>query len=313
MLERLKLGLKRTKDSLKQKIEQVIHRSTAIDENFYDDLEEALLLADVGSTTASSIIEKVRERYRREKPADNEGMVALVCNVLENILTEGATANPPFIQDLNVIMVMGVNGTGKTTSIGKLARYYKDAGRNVMIAACDTFRAAAVDQLEIWANRANVPIIRQRDGTDPSAVMYDAVQAARARGVEILIVDTAGRLHTQVNLMRELQKIRRVAFEKANVESLRSWLVLDSTIGQNSLNQVKLFNDAVPVDGLILTKLDGTARGGVVFSIVNEMKIPIVFVGVGEQAEDLMPFDPAEFARVLLGDKLDNNNSDSSS
>jgi fused signal recognition particle receptor len=304
MLERLKLGLKRTKDSLKQKIEQVIHRSVAIDENFYENLEEALLLADVGATTAASIIEKVRERYRQDKPADNDAMITLVCNVLEDILTGGAAQNPPFIQGLNVIMVMGVNGTGKTTSIGKLVRYYKDAGHNVMIAACDTFRAAAVDQLEIWADRAGVPIIRQREGTDPSAVMYDAVQAARARGVDILIVDTAGRLHTQVNLMRELQKIRRVAFEKANVESLRSWLVLDSTIGQNSLNQVKLFNDAVPVDGLILTKLDGTARGGIVFSIVNEMKIPIVFVGVGEQAEDLMPFDPSEFARALLGDSL---------
>jgi len=306
MLDRLKLGLRRTKESLKQKIEQVIHRSAATDEDFYDNLEEALLLADVGAATASSIIERVRARCKQENPADKDALTALVRDVLENILTAGAAANPPFIDGLNVIMVMGVNGTGKTTSIGKLARHYKGEGRNVMIAACDTFRAAAVDQLEIWAERAGVPIVRQREGTDPSAVMYDAVQAARARGIEILIVDTAGRLHTQVNLMRELRKIRRVALEKANVESLRSWLVLDSTIGQNSLSQVKLFNEAAPVDGLILTKLDGTARGGVVFSIVNELKIPIVFVGVGEQAEDLMPFEPSEFARALLGDRFEN-------
>ncbi len=306
MLERLKLGLKRTKDSIKQKIEQVVHRAAAIDEDFFESLEEAFLLADVGAATASSIIEKVEVRYKKERPADKTSVLSIVLDVMSEILTGGSgDGNLELASGLNVIMIMGVNGTGKTTSIGKLAAHFKAEGRNVMIAACDTFRAAAVEQLEIWAERAGVPIIRQREGTDPSAVMFDAVQSARAKGIDVLFVDTAGRLHTQVNLMRELQKIRRIALEKANVESLRSWLVLDSTIGQNSLSQVKFFNDAVPVDGLILTKMDGTARGGVVFSIVNEWKVPILFIGVGEKMDDLLPFNASEFAAAILGDKFE--------
>jgi len=306
MLERLKLGLKRTKDSIKQKIEQVVHRAAAIDEDFFESLEEAFLLADVGAATASSIIEKVEVRYKQERPADKTAVLSIVLDVMSEILTGGSgDGNLELAPGLNVIMIMGVNGTGKTTSIGKLAAHFKAEGRNVMIAACDTFRAAAVEQLEIWAERAGVPIIRQREGTDPSAVMFDAVQSARAKDIDVLFVDTAGRLHTQVNLMRELQKIRRIALEKANVESLRSWLVLDSTIGQNSLSQVKFFNDAVPVDGLILTKMDGTARGGVVFSIVNEWKVPILFIGVGEKMDDLLPFNAPEFAAAILGDKFE--------
>lgn len=311
MFDRLKQGLKRTKDSLKQKIVQVVKRSGPIGDDFYDDLEEALLLADVGSKTASDIIERVKEKCKQDRPADQDSVLKIVIGVLEDILTRAAGHQEiDFKPGLNVIMVMGVNGTGKTTSIGKLAAWFKNQGKNVMIAACDTFRAAAVDQLEIWAKRTDVPIIMQKEGTDPSAVMYDAVQAAKARNIDILIADTAGRLHTQVNLMRELQKIRRIVVEKSNVESLRAWLVLDSTIGQNSLSQVKQFNDAVAVDGLVLTKLDGTARGGIVFSIVNEMNIPIVFVGVGEQMGDLMPFDPTEFSKALLGDRFDEPDSE---
>ncbi|HOX28507.1 MAG TPA: signal recognition particle-docking protein FtsY [bacterium] len=305
MFEKLKSGLRRTKESLAQKITNVVSRAAAIDEDFYEALEEALLLSDVGAKTASDIISAFRDRYSKEKPKDMNEVNDLVRDVLVNILKSGETPELlEFGSGVNVVMVMGVNGSGKTTTIGKLAGYFKEKGVNVMLAACDTFRAAASEQLEIWANRNDVPIIRQHEGADPSAVMFDAVQAARARGINVLIADTAGRLHTQVNLMRELQKIRRVALEKANADSLRAWLVLDSTIGQNSLNQVRLFNEAVPVDGLVLTKLDGTARGGIVFSIVNEWKLPIIFIGVGEQRDDLFPFDAGEFAGALLGERF---------
>jgi fused signal recognition particle receptor len=305
MLERLRQGLKKTKDGIQQKLEHVIRRAVTVDDEFYDNLEEALLLSDVGAVTTAVIVDDVREKYRIEKPRDNDELLRLVRGVLENILLGvGHGSQLTFDPGLNVILIMGVNGSGKTTTIGKLASRLKKDGRNVMLAACDTFRAAAVEQLETWADRSSVPIVRQREGTDPSAVMFDAVQAARARGIDTLIADTAGRLHTQVNLMRELQKVKRIATEKAGVESLRSWLVLDSTIGQNSLSQVRLFNEAVPVDGLILTKLDGTARGGVIFSIVNEWKLPIVFVGVGEKIGDLLSFEPSEFSSAILGDSL---------
>lgn len=308
MFERLRHGLEKTKDGIRQKLEHVVRRAVSVDDEFYDNLEEALLLSDVGAATTAVIVGEVREKYKLEKPGDDDELMRLIRGALENILLQGGAGSQlSFDPGLNVILIMGVNGSGKTTTIGKLAARMKNDGRNVMIAACDTFRAAAVEQLETWAARAGVPIVRQREGTDPSAVMFDAVQAARARGIDTLIADTAGRLHTQVNLMRELRKIRRIATEKtekAGVGSLRSWLVLDSTIGQNSLSQVRLFNEAVPVDGLILTKLDGTARGGVVFSIVNEWKLPIVFVGVGEKMGDLFPFDASDFARAILGDSL---------
>lgn len=305
MFERLRHGLEKTKDGIRQKLEHVVRRAVSVDDEFYENLEEALLLSDVGVATTAVIVGEVKEKYKLEKPRDDDELMRLIRGALENILLQGGAGSQlSFDPGLNVILIMGVNGSGKTTTIGKLAARMKNDGRNVMIAACDTFRAAAVEQLETWAARANVPIVRQREGTDPSAVMFDAVQAARARGIDTLIADTAGRLHTQVNLMRELRKIRRIATEKAGVESLRSWLVLDSTIGQNSLSQVRLFNEAVPIDGLILTKLDGTARGGVVFSIVNEWKLPIVFVGVGEKIDDLFPFEPSDFARAILGDSL---------
>jgi fused signal recognition particle receptor len=302
MFERLKQGLKKTKEGIQQKLENVVRRAVAIDDEFYENLEEALLLSDTGAVAAACIIDEIKRRYAIEKPKTQDELMALVRDALVQILLSGGAGKQlEFDPGLNVIIIMGVNGSGKTTTIGKLAMRLKSNGRNVMLAACDTFRAAAVEQLETWAVRAGVPIIRQREGTDPSAVMFDAVQAARARGIDTLVVDTAGRLHTQVNLTRELQKIKRIAVEKAGVESIRSWLVLDSTIGQNSLSQVRMFNEAVPVDALVLTKLDGTARGGIVFSIINEWKLPIVYIGVGEKIDDLLPFDPPEFARAILG------------
>jgi len=305
MFSRLKQGLLRTKDALVNKVAHVIKKAVTIDDEFFETLEETLLLSDVGMTTAVAIVNRIRELYRAEKPTDRDALVDLMRRAISELLEQGGpAADHPFQPGLNVVMITGVNGSGKTTSIGKLAANYKARGKNVMLAACDTFRAAAVDQLEIWAGRAGVPIIRQKEGTDPSAVMFDAVQSARAKNIDILFADTAGRLHTQVNLMEELKKIRRVAVEKAGVESFRSWLVLDSTIGQNSLSQMKLFNEAIKIDGLVITKLDGTARGGIVLSIVNEWKIPIMYVGVGEQMDDLMPFSAAEFSAALLGDSL---------
>lgn len=308
MLARLKQGLIRTKDAIVGKVAHVVKRAVAVDDEFYEALEESLLLSDVGMKTASDIVERTRIRYRAEKPTEKDALLSMVCACISDTLTEAAEAVvTPFQPGLNVVMITGVNGSGKTTTIGKLAKKYKTEGKKVMLAACDTFRAAAVQQLEIWAERADVPIIRQKEGTDPSAVMYDAVQSAKSNGVDILLADTAGRLHTQVNLMEELKKIRRVAVEKAGVESFMAWLVLDSTVGQNAINQVKLFNEAVKLDGLVITKLDGTAKGGVALSIVNEWKIPIMYVGVGEQQEDLMEFDAREFAAAMFGDNLDNH------
>jgi len=305
MLSRLKQGLLRTKDALVKKVEHAVRRAVNIDDEFFETLEETLLLSDVGMKTTQDIVESIREKYRAEKPADQDALLELIQRVIAEILIEGSEADGrAFEPGLNVIMITGVNGSGKTTSIGKLANMFRQEGRNVMMAACDTFRAAAVDQLEIWADRAGVPIVRQKTGTDPSAVMFDAVQSARSKGIDVLLADTAGRLHTQVNLMEELKKIRRVAVDKAQVESFRSWLVLDSTIGQNSLNQVKMFNEAITLDGLVITKLDGTARGGVVLSIVNEWKLPITYIGVGEKLDDIVPFDAREFASALLGENL---------
>lgn len=306
MLSRLKQGLVRTKDAIVSKVAHVVKKAVAVDEDFYEALEETLLLSDVGMTTAGDIVDRVRQRYRAEKPSDKDSLLQMVCACVSDILVENASdADLDFQPGLNVVMITGVNGSGKTTTVGKLAGKYKSEGKKVMIAACDTFRAAAVQQLEVWAERAGVHIIRQKEGTDPSAVMFDAVQSAKSNGVDILIADTAGRLHTQVNLMEELKKIRRVAVEKAGVQSFKAWLVLDSTVGQNAINQVKFFNEATALDGLIITKLDGTARGGVVLSIVNEWKLPIMYVGVGEKQEDLMEFSASEFAAAMMGDALD--------
>lgn len=301
--QKLKSGLSRTKEAIVTRVENIVRRAVKVDENFWEEIEETLILSDVGMNMAVSLTSRMRERYRVEKPGDMDGLMALMRSVMAEMLVPEEQPSPlDFPPGLNVVMITGVNGSGKTTSIGKLAFYFSALGKKVMLAACDTFRAAAVDQLNIWAERSRVPIIMQKEGTDPSAVMFDAVQSARARNIDILIVDTAGRLHTKNNLMEELKKLKRVAVEKAEASSFRNWLVLDSTLGQNSLNQVKVFNDVAPVDALVITKLDGTAKGGIVFSIIGEMKVPIAFVGVGEKMEDLMPFDPGEFSKALLGD-----------
>ncbi|HOO55967.1 MAG TPA: signal recognition particle-docking protein FtsY [bacterium] len=306
MFKKLREGLRKTTSSIQEKVSNAIGHSIEINEEFYDNLEEALLLSDVGARTSGEIIQRCKDKLAKVKPRDKEHLKSIIRKVMSEMLEEsGVEEEMYFDRGVNLIMVIGVNGSGKTTTIGKLASQFKAQGKSVMLAACDTFRAAAVEQLQIWGERNDVPVISQKEGTDPSAVMFDAIQSAKAREIDVLIADTAGRLHTQSNLMRELEKIRRVAVEKAGATSIRTWLVLDSTVGQNALSQVKLFNDIVPVDALILTKMDGTARGGIVFSIVYEWKMPIMYIGVGEQVDDLLRFDPLEFAKALLGDQLD--------
>ena len=300
MFQRLKQGLARTKQALVQKVEAVVRRNVVANDAFFEEIEETFLLSDMGPRTAAELVETIRARCAAERPRDSDTIVEIVRTTLADALkvdTSPAKLDP----GLNVIMMTGVNGSGKTTSIGKLAARFQGEGRKVMLAACDTFRAAAIEQLEVWAERNSVPIVRQKTGTDPSAVIFDAITAARARGIDVLLADTAGRLHTKLNLMEELKKLHRVAVTKAQATSLRNWLVLDATLGQNALEQARQFNEAVPVDALVLTKMDGTAKGGFVFSVLNELKIPIAFVGVGEKIDDLMPFDAAEFAKALLG------------
>ena len=307
-LQRLKGGLTRTKDAIVNKVAMTVRRAVAVNDEFWEQIEEILILGDVGMNTAVAMVEEMRQRYRQNKPRDMEELLGMISQVMAGKLQPGDQRDPlAFEPGLNVIMLIGVNGSGKTTTTGKLANYFSAQGKKVMLAACDTFRAAAVEQLEIWANRADVPIVRHQAGTDPAAVMFDAVESARARNVDILLADTAGRLHTKHNLMEELKKLQRVAVEKGGAASFRSWLVLDATLGQNSLNQVKLFNESVPVDALVITKLDGTAKGGIVFAIQSEIKVPIAFIGVGEKLEDMMPFRAAEFSQALIGDVSSDN------
>ena len=270
-----------------------------IDEDLLEELEEALITADLGMKTTLELIEEIRRQVRRKELTDAEALKAALRKGIAQVLQRAG--NPP-ARDNNphVIMVVGVNGVGKTTTIGKLANRFQSEGRQVILGAADTFRAAASEQLTIWCQRVGCDIVASQSGSDPSAVAFDAVGAAQSRGKDLVIVDTAGRQHTSVNLMEELKKIYRVLGKKLEGAPHEVLLVLDATTGQNALSQAKMFNQAVPLTGLVLTKLDGTAKGGVVVAIAAEMELPICFVGVGEKIEDLRPFDPAEFAEAIL-------------
>ena len=290
-------GLKKTRDSLGQLFDGVFSGGSVNDELF-DDLEEALVLGDTGAATAAAICEELRKRVKKDGVTDPEKVREMLAEVIAEMLRGG--------QELNleskpaIIMVIGVNGAGKTTTIGKLAKRFEDAGKKVVVAAADTFRAAAIEQLEVWAQRSGAEIIKHSEGSDPAAIVYDAVHAAKARKTDVLICDTAGRLHTKKNLMEELAKIDRVLEREAPGCSRETLLVLDATTGQNALNQAREFGAACGITGIVLTKLDGTARGGVVIGIKQELGIPIKFIGVGEQADDLQPFDPDAFAKALF-------------
>lgn len=292
---KIKEGLKKTKDNFSKKLYSVF-TGRRLDDEFYEDLEDALISADMGVTAASQIIEELKDRVYREKVREPEDAREL----LKEIMIESIDYEiPPYEYPL-ILLIAGVNGVGKTTAIGKLANMFKEQGKSVVVAAADTFRAAASEQLEIWAERAGVKIVKQGEGSDPAAVVFDAIASAKARKNDVILIDTAGRLHNKKNLMEELKKIYRVIGREYPEADLRSYIVLDATTGQNAVQQAQVFGEAVDVDGIILTKLDGTAKGGVVLAISAEMEIPVVYVGVGEKIDDLIKFNARDFIDAIL-------------
>lgn len=297
LFDRLKEGLAKTRDSLTDKFNEVFGLAVTIDDDLYDELEEVLITSDVGYDTSVDIIERLKKKVRTDHIND----VALLKDAMRDVLAEYMTADEPFdTTGPMVILVIGVNGVGKTTSIGKLAHKYRADGKKVILAAADTFRAAAIDQLEIWAKRAGVELVKHQEGSDPAAVVFDAVQAFKARKADVLICDTAGRLHNKKNLMNELEKINRVIDREIGDARKYSMIVLDGTTGQNAIVQAREFKSVTNLDGIILTKLDGTAKGGVVFSIKQTLDLPVLYIGVGEGIDDLQEFDPKAFAQVVI-------------
>lgn len=299
LFDKLKDGLSKTRNGLTDKINEALKLAVTIDEDLYEELEEILITSDIGMDTTMEIIEKLREKIRKEKINDTELVIPTLKSVIKEMMMEGAEEEEDQ-EGKKVLLVIGVNGVGKTTSIGKLAAKNKAEGKKVLLAAADTFRAAAIDQLEVWSQRAGVDIIKQSEGSDPAAVVFDAVTAAKSRSADILICDTAGRLHNKKNLMNELSKINRIIDREYSEAKKETLLVLDGTTGQNAVIQVKQFMEACPIDGIILTKLDGTAKGGVVISIKQTLNIPVRYIGVGEGIEDLQEFDAEAFAEALF-------------
>ena len=295
---KLNKGLKKTRDSMSGAINSALYGKNEIDDEFYDDLEEILIMADVGVTTAEEIVSRLRDAVFKKNLHKAKDVKQEIKNIVSDILTGGEEID--MITVPSVILVIGVNGVGKTTSIGKLAAMFKSEGKKVILGAADTFRAAAIDQLEIWADRAGVDIVKHKEGADPAAVVFDTIEAGKARNADIIICDTAGRLHNKKNLMDELSKIYRVMDRQLPYADREILLVLDATTGQNAVNQAKEFLDAAEITGIILTKLDGTAKGGVVLAIKNDLKVPVKFIGVGEGIDDLRPFIPADFAESLF-------------
>ena len=293
-------GLKKTRDSMMGKVDALLNSFTKIDEDFFDELEESLIMADVGAVTSARICENLRKKVKEEGLSDPAAVKGTLKEIIAQMLAGDEALN--LSTKPSIILVIGVNGVGKTTTIGKLAHNLHEDGKKVLLAAADTFRAAAIDQLQIWADRAGVDLVKHGEGSDPAAVVFDAINAGKARGCDVVICDTAGRLHNKKNLMDELSKIARVIDREAPGSAKEVLLVLDATTGQNALNQAKLFQEAAGLTGIILTKLDGTARGGVVIGIKEELNIPIKYIGVGEQIDDLRPFDSKDFVEALFED-----------
>lgn len=296
---RLKEGLTKTRQNFVDKVEEVFTGRKKIDEELYEELEEVLIRSDVGVNTSFNLVERLREEVKKQKIKQPDELPLILQELITELLGEEEKLTLAK-QGPSIILVVGVNGVGKTTTIGKLANYFKNDGKRVIMAAGDTFRAAAIDQLEIWGERAGVEVIKQLEGADPAAVAYDAIQAAKSRGIDIVLVDTAGRLHNKVNLMEELRKVKRVIEREIPGAPHEVLLVLDATTGQNALQQTKLFQEVAGVTGIVLTKLDGTARGGVVLGIRGETQIPVKWIGVGESMDDLRPFVPKDFAAALF-------------
>lgn len=289
-------ALKKTKDSFSEKM-RVLFSKNKLGDDFYDELEEILISSDVSVTTAEEVVEQVKEQAIDERLKDGEYVTGLLRDVLTDILVESEV---PDISYPCVIMLVGVNGVGKTTTIGKLAHYFSKQGKSVTVVAADTFRAAASEQLAVWADRANVRIVKHEEGSDPAAVIFDAMQSAKAKKTDVVLVDTAGRLHVKDNLMKELQKMERVVEREFPQADFLKLLVLDATTGQNALSQARTFDEAVELNGLILTKLDGTAKGGFVFSLAQELSLPVLFAGVGEKMDDFEKFDSESFVEAIL-------------
>ena len=302
---KLKEGLTKTRKSLTEKIEKVIIGYADIDDDLLDELEDALIQADVGVKTSLQLMDDVRAGIKKKQINSPEDLKPFLIKRITEMLNEGSDETNIAKSGPTVILVIGVNGVGKTTTIGKLGRYYKEQGKNVMFAAADTFRAAAIDQLEIWGQRVNVPVIKHEEGSDPAAVVFDAVKAAIARKVDILIIDTAGRLHNKANLMTELNKIQRVIKREIAEAPHETLLVLDATTGQNAISQAELFTKSAPISGLVLTKLDGTAKGGVVIGLKSELSMPVKWIGVGEGMDDLRPFVANDFAAALFNQNVE--------
>lgn len=297
--QKLREGLAKTRQGMVDKVNELVLGYKRIDDSFFDELEEILILSDVGAANAMEMVGHIRERVKKERIDDTVKVKQLLQDEMVNIL--GDRSEPVRLTDQpTVIMVVGVNGVGKTTTIGKLAHRFKQEGRRVLLAAGDTFRAAAIDQLEVWGNRAGVEVIKQSEGSDPAAVIFDAIAAAKARKADVLICDTAGRLHNKVNLMEELKKVRRVMERELPGAPHEVLLVLDATTGQNAIAQAKQFGEATKVTGIALTKLDGTAKGGIVLAIAKELRVPVKLIGIGEGMEDLRDFDPRDFVAALF-------------
>ena len=297
--DKLKQGLNKTKTSIDDKINNVISNFRKVDEELLEELEEALIMSDIGMETSVQIIDNLRTRAKKEKIEDEEDIKKALREEMESMLSE--LDNSLNIETTpSVILVVGVNGVGKTTSIGKIANKLQKQGKKVMLAAADTFRAAAVEQLEIWANRVGCDIVNKEEGADPASVVFDAIKQAKANNVDVLICDTAGRLHNKKNLMDELSKINKIIDRELPNSSKETLLVIDGTTGQNAISQTKAFKEIVNITGIVLTKLDGTAKGGVVIGISNENKIPVKFIGVGEQIDDMEEFNAEEFIKAII-------------
>ena len=296
---RLAEGLKKTRESMARKVDAIVNSFTKIDEELFEELEETLIMSDVGVATSAEICRRLRAAVKQRGVTDAAEVRELIKEIIADMLAGGEALS--ISTKPSIVLVIGVNGVGKTTTIGKLAASLKAQGKQVLLGAADTFRAAAIDQLQVWADRAGVEMVRQSEGADPAAVVFDAITAGRARGVDVIICDTAGRLHNKKNLMDELSKISRVILREAPGCDVEVLLVLDATTGQNALNQARQFKEAAGITGIILTKLDGTARGGVVIGIRQELEVPIKYIGVGEQVDDLRPFNAADFVDALFG------------
>lgn len=303
-------GLKKTRDSLTKKIENITKSFKKIDDELFEELEEALIMADVGVSTAQKICDNVKKLAKEKGCTDAKELKDLICEVVTEMMQGDCTLH--LNTKPSIILMIGVNGAGKTTAIGKMASIFKNEGKSVLLAAADTFRAAAIDQLQVWAERADVPIIKHSEGSDPAAVVFDAIQAGKSRGTDIIICDTAGRLQNKKNLMDELSKISRVITRECPESDTEILLVLDATTGQNALNQARDFKEAAGLTGIVLTKLDGTAKGGVVIGIMEELKVPVKFIGIGEKIGDLRPFDAKQFADAIFANISDEEEHDDS-